>query len=138
MSDVQVDWNRVKAEISDFIEEIKHTSLNVNMEVCGNWVWISGDTFFHAKLLRSLGCDFSKAKKMWFFVPPSLPASVKKSDRSFSIAEIRTHYGSEVLKKASAQTREAKKSNQGKSYKKPVAESSFLSKLFLLFTVIYS
>lgn len=31
------------------------TDLNLSIEVCGSWIWVSGDTKPHAKLLKELG-----------------------------------------------------------------------------------
>ena len=136
MSDIKTDWNAVKSEINNVTNEIKN--LNVNVEICGNWVWISGNnTKFHTKLLRSLGCEFSKAKEMWYFVPPSLPAPEKKSDRTLTIEEIRTHHGSESVKQASAKSSyTSKKRYQSKVQPRP-ANMSFFARLFFVLAAIY-
>ncbi|MDE1315479.1 hypothetical protein MEG05_15585 [Vibrio aestuarianus] len=34
----------------------------LNLEVCGNWIWISGETKKHKDSIKELGCYFSRKK----------------------------------------------------------------------------
>lgn len=62
------------------------------IEICGAWVWVSGETKDHKDTLKSAGFKWAKKKVMWYFRPES------KKRRSYngtmSIEEIRENYGS--------------------------------------------
>ena len=63
------------------------------LEVCGNWIWISGDTKQHKKALGKDGlkCFWSNPKKMWYFRPAEYKSLSRKSS---SMDKIRETYGS--------------------------------------------
>ena len=135
MSDTKIDWQAVKAELNSVIDQVK--PLNVNVEVCGNWIWISGDnTRYYAKLFRSLGCEYSKTKEMWFFSPSTLPKFKKKSDQALSIDQIRRHHGTNLLNTASVSSGDSKKVYQKKSYVKPGSAKSRLVKFLSFIAVV--
>ena len=91
MAQQNVNWQVVNAELDQVLGSM--SSLNVNAEICGNWIWISGDTRRYSQQLRKLGCEFSKEKAMWFYIPRSLPKLEKNQDRTFSIDESRGFHG---------------------------------------------
>ncbi len=130
-----VNWNAVNAEINKVRTQLE--PLNVNVEKCGNWIWVSGNTKQYSQKLRNLGCKFSAEKKMWVFVPPSLPVKAPPEKPS-TIEEIRRRHGSESFKKAQA-------SNKGRSSGDSSTEQRSLryhlweaiSKTFMLLTVVY-
>lgn len=37
----------------------------LDIELCGRWLWISGNTKEHKDRLKALGCKWSRNKKMW-------------------------------------------------------------------------
>ena len=37
------------------------------VELCGSWLWISGDTLAHKEELKFAGCRWSSSKKMWYW-----------------------------------------------------------------------
>lgn len=67
----------------------------INIELCGSWLWISGDTFIHKDSLKSAGCRWSKSKKMWYWHHAENGSPFRRGHAS--IAEIRTKYGSERI-----------------------------------------
>lgn len=137
MAQTNVNWQVVNAELDQVLGSM--SSLNVNAEICGNWIWISGDTRRYSQQLRKLGCEFSKEKAMWFYIPRSLPKLEKNQDRTFSIDEIRGFHGSKRVK--SAQQRSRSRSS-GPVYTRASPGEVFslrdiLSRLFFLFTAVY-
>ena len=66
------------------------------IEVCGAWVWVSGETKAHKDLLKSQGFFFSGNKKMWYFRPKSKKHFFKGKSK-YSIDEIRHKYGSQKV-----------------------------------------
>ena len=137
MAQTNVNWQAVNAELDQVLGSM--SSLNVNAEICGNWIWISGDTRRYSQQLRKLGCEFSKEKAMWFYIPRSLPKLEKNQDRTFSIDEIRGFHGSKRVKSAQHQSRSR---SSGRVYARASAPEVFsfrdiLSRLFFLFTAVY-
>ena len=39
---------------------------DLDCEICGSWLWISGDTKPHKERLKELGCRWSKRKQKWY------------------------------------------------------------------------
>ena len=69
--------------------------LGLTIEVCGAWVWVSGDTKPHKDILKAAGYKWAMKKLMWFY----RPADYKSFSRgSFSIDEIRSKHGSETVR----------------------------------------
>ena len=70
---------------------------NINIEVCGAWVWVTGDTRPHAKALGKSGAGFFYAskKKAWYFRPDDYKSS---SRGKRSLDDIRSKYGSQSVR----------------------------------------
>ena len=64
-------------------------------ELCGNWLWISGNTKANKEALKSLGCRWSQNKQMWYWRHEEAGRKHYKGHRT--IDEIRTKYGSQVF-----------------------------------------
>ena len=39
----------------------------ITIEICGSWVWVSGDTYPVKDIIKAAGCFFSSKKKMWYW-----------------------------------------------------------------------
>lgn len=77
-------------EYKDIISAL--LNMGVSVELCGTWLWISGDTKPHKDRLKSLGCTWSPKKQMWSWKPPQ---EYRRYNRTHSMAYIRTKYGSQ-------------------------------------------
>jgi hypothetical protein len=78
------------AKLNDAINSVIHCT-DLILEVCGNWLWISGNTKVHKDLLKASGFKWSPKKCMWYFRPEEW----KSFNRgNHSIDEIRTTHGS--------------------------------------------
>jgi hypothetical protein len=76
------------AEIKNAVQSI--LPLNLAVEVCGNWVWVSGDTKPHKDALKAAGFKWAPKKANWFFKP----SSCKKYFRGTTpMDEIRVKHG---------------------------------------------
>ena len=63
----------------------------LEIEVCGAWIWVGGDTRTHREVLKKYKFRWASKKKKWSF----RPADWKSSSRgSTSIEQIRIRYGS--------------------------------------------
>lgn len=60
----------VRDEFNQFPEKVKQIALlGLNMEVCGSWLWVSGNTREHKEALKELGLRYSPNKMMWYYRP---------------------------------------------------------------------
>ena len=64
---------------------------SVHVEICGNWIWCSGNTMTHKDTLTRLGFKWAYKKKAWYF--HSEPYR-KRSRRELTLDEIRDMFGS--------------------------------------------
>ena len=62
----------------------------VVVEVCGSWVWISGDTKPVKDSLKESGFKWASKKRMWYWTP----TPGRKRSRGMSMDWIRSKYGS--------------------------------------------
>lgn len=66
----------------------------LEVEVCGRWLWITGDTYQHRAALKALGCRWSGTKKAWYWHAPDDGSAYSR--RRADMATIRAKYGSHV------------------------------------------
>lgn len=78
----------------EFIVQLKSLA-GIIIEVCGYWVWLSGNTYLHREIISSLGFKFSGAKKMWYWFPTIDISTFKRGCKSMKI--IRKQYGSKII-----------------------------------------
>ena len=65
----------------------------IEVELCGCWLWISGDTFNHKDELKAAGCRWSSTKRLWYWRPAYGSSPFHRGDAT--IGEIRMKYGSQ-------------------------------------------
>lgn len=86
--------------IQNMINKLK-TIPGLKLEIIGSWLWVSGNTFDHKKILRSLKLKFSGNKKSWYYHEGSYN---KKGKKQFSMDDIRDIHGSENIKNDNSQS----------------------------------
>lgn len=67
----------------------------LTIEICGAWVWISGDTKPHKDTLKSAGFCWAPKKLCWYFKPSDTKRS--RSFGNYSMEKIRCKYGSQQV-----------------------------------------
>ena len=82
-------------EFRDILEILLHLD-GLEVELCGCWLWISGDTKANKDALKAAGCRWSNGKKMWYWRHPEDAQRYHKGHK-YSIDDIRTKYGSQVF-----------------------------------------
>lgn len=65
------------------------------IELCGVWLWISGDTKKYKDELKSLGLHYASNKKCWYIHWDDF---VKYGSKPSSMSYIRSKYGSVVIR----------------------------------------
>jgi curved DNA-binding protein CbpA len=84
-----------KKDYRDFPEIItKIIRFDIAIEVCGNWIWLSGNTYRYRKQLREFGFLYAHLKKMWYWRPYDYK-SFNQSTKSMQY--IRKKYGSDQV-----------------------------------------
>ena len=63
----------------------------LEIEICGAWVWVGGNTRTHRHPLKEAGFHFASKKKRWYFRPENWRSS---SRGQYSMDDIRGKYGS--------------------------------------------
>lgn len=72
----------------------------VIIEVCGSWVWLSGNTKPHKDTIKASGYYWASKKMQWYF----RPADYKSKNRgNWSMDKIRETYGSSEVEKKEKQ-----------------------------------
>lgn len=66
--------------------------LDVEIEICGSWIWVSGNTYGHKDQLKAAGLRYSGSKKKWYYGEYS-----SKRRTSIPMEKIRDLYGSEKV-----------------------------------------
>ena len=95
----QEQWNA--AEYSAIVEELIKIPV-IEVEICGSWIWISGDTKPYKDLIKAIPTGdsykrgFSGQKSQWYFSPTGYK---KLSKKTIPMDQIRSFYGSERVAK---------------------------------------
>ena len=69
---------------------------SIEVELCGAWLWISGDTYKHREALKACGYLWSRSKQRWYW--RHAEDDCRWSRGKASMGEIRSKYGSEWLR----------------------------------------
>lgn len=78
--------------IREAIEKI--INLDVEIEICGSWVWISGNTYAVKEELKAAGYKYIKKRVKWAWHEEGYR---KRTKTDISFEEIRNLYGSETI-----------------------------------------
>lgn len=83
---------------SDALNDALNAIINLDgleIEICGAWVWVSGNTFAHKAALKGAAFHYAGKKKKWYFRPEDWASS---SRGSLDMEQIRDKYGSATPK----------------------------------------
>lgn len=69
---------------------------DLEIELCGEWLWISGNTRAVKDELKALGCLWASKKMMWYWRAEQFKTPFNRKAKSMS--EIRNKYGSQNIK----------------------------------------
>lgn len=73
----------------------------LEIELCGSWLWVSGETRAHKDALKAAGLRWSAKKSMWYWRPAE--AARRFNRHNHSMDYIRGKYGSVAINAASRQ-----------------------------------
>lgn len=75
------------------VQKIIHLP-EINIELCGSWIWVSGNTYPVKAQLNDAGYFWANKKKVWYWKPPTHKSTNRKPR---SMEWIRNRYGSELV-----------------------------------------
>ena len=90
---------RYQTELNEKLREKLEQLLavpGVEVEICGLWFWLSGNTKPVKDQLKALGCRWAPKKKQWFY--PGVPSRNRKEH---DMQDIREAHGSQKVRRAS-------------------------------------
>lgn len=81
-------------EFREILDSLIHMK-GLEVELCGSWLWIGGDTLTWRESLKALGCHWSRGKKLWYWHPSGNRLWYRGKR---SMGDIRAKYGSQLFK----------------------------------------
>lgn len=79
----------------NIINRIIHI-IDIEIEICGSWIWVSGNTKAHKETLKECNFKWASKKMMWYWRPED-QATIRSRKGGVTMAEIRLKYGSEKV-----------------------------------------
>jgi hypothetical protein len=88
------ETSETAAQYPEVINKIIHF-VGVKIEICGSWVWLSGNTRTYKEEIKAAGFHWSQPKTMWYWRAEENRAWFNK--KSHDMDYIRVRYGSETI-----------------------------------------
>lgn len=86
-------------EFMEIVEKLLRMS-GLEVELCGSWLWIGGNTREHKDDLKAAGCRWSSNKKLWYWHHAEEGHKWHKGTKNMD--QIRSKYGSQTFRSGSA------------------------------------
>lgn len=83
---------RLSEEYRQIIEAIINLP-NIEIELVGRWLWITGNTYPLRKQLKEINLSYSGPRKAWYYSPDEYKGRASNK----TLEEIKTKYGSEKI-----------------------------------------
>lgn len=83
--------DNITNDFAEIIEQLIKMQ-GVEIEICGKFLWLSGNTYDYKAEIKAMGFRWASKKRMWFLAPEGWR---KKSHRELTMGEIRETYGSQ-------------------------------------------
>ena len=90
--------SRLEDELDEVYKDVIATLVvipNVEIELIGSWIWVSGATYPIKDMLKELNFKYARNKKMWYWHADE--KYKKRSKKKFSIEDIREMYKHEKI-----------------------------------------
>lgn len=79
-------------EFIEIIEKLLHMD-GLDVELCGSWLWIGGNTKANKDALKAAGCRWSNNKKLWYWHHAEEGSHWHRGNKT--MGQIRRKYGSQ-------------------------------------------
>lgn len=83
----------VTTEFADIISQLVNME-GLEIEICGSWLWVGGNTKEHKDSLKGMGMRWASKKRRWYKAPKDWKRKVR---RALEMDEIRARYGSQTI-----------------------------------------
>lgn len=80
------------AKFGGVLEQLRALD-GLELEIIGNWIWISGETKANKEALKEIGCRYASQKVRWYFRPEEHRSLGNR--KSHSMDEIRDMHGTQ-------------------------------------------
>lgn len=101
----QIDEDfEIERDLMDKVRSISHLD-GIAIEVCGRWIWVTGNTFPHKDALKAAAFSWASKKRCWFWRPDD--AKCRRSRREITLDEIRQLHGSHRVNPGGSRRMEA-------------------------------
>lgn len=87
------DLSSYGSDLCDALNKV--AGLGLDIEICGSWVWLHGDTRPHKDVIKEAGFRWAPKKKLWYYRPEDYKS---RGRGKFSMDEIRERHGSEKVR----------------------------------------
>lgn len=94
LRDFDGDVQEQQTGYADLLNDALNAVLNLPglfVEICGAWVWVTGETRRHKEALKASGYKWASKKEAWYFRPEQYRSRARGGS---SLEEIRDKYGS--------------------------------------------
>lgn len=82
------DELEVDEQMRQMIDKIIHLE-GIVIEIIGNWMWVSGETYPYRKFFKEIGLKFAGKKKVWYWKPYKYR---KQSKKHYSMDKLREEF----------------------------------------------
>lgn len=86
-------------DYADILNEALNSIINcdgLEIEVCGSWVWVGGNTKDHKDVIKGAGFFWAKKKAKWYYRPAEFKASRRRN--TYTMDQIRENHGTKTVK----------------------------------------
>ncbi len=91
LNDQAHEYENIAVEIQKIFSKIRHFE-NIKAEVCGTWLWVSGNTKAYKEQFKEYGFQWASKKKKWSWHPDTYTKRNRAGE--WDMAKIRTAWGS--------------------------------------------
>jgi curved DNA-binding protein CbpA len=100
-ADEQHQTTEAPEEFRNIIEALLKLD-GLEVELCGSWLWIGGNTRTHKDTLKAIGCSWSNNKKLWYWHHREDGSRWHRGKKTMS--QIRMKYGSQSFGRGAGAT----------------------------------
>lgn len=94
-------WKNEDSSIfQDIISKIVHIP-DIELEIVGYWLWISGETKPYRSIFKDLKCEWHTKKQMWYWYPKDTKSKYKSTSHGNTDHEsVKAKYGCQKVHKS--------------------------------------
>lgn len=89
--------NETNETAKEFMEIINKLIIceGLNIDLCGRWIWLTGNTFPYKDIIKNLNFKWASKKRCWYWHKDE---DICRSRKNMTLDEIKNKYGCETFK----------------------------------------